>query len=807
MDGSAADSTGVAPSRCDALAVAWAEWYPSGAAPMESRVLDLLDHLQSALAGRYAVEREVGHGGMAVVYLARDFRHDRMVALKVLQGRFTDGGPERFLREIRLAARLHHPHLLPLYDSGEAEGLLYYVTPFIEGGSLRDQLAAGHRVALARALRMAREAADALDYAHRQGVIHRDVKPENILLDEGHAIVADFGIARAVSAAAERTITQTGMLVGTPAYMSPEQASDGPIDGRCDIYALGSVLFEMLAGDPPFTGTTPIAIIAQRITGPAPRLGAVGAAVPPEVEALVARALEQRPDDRFQSAADLAQALAEAEAWQSRPGATPPATRVIPRVAAVAVLPFVNMSADPENEFFSDGMTEELINALTRVEGLRVASRTSAFAFKGRDVDVREIGQKLNVTAVLEGSVRRAGNRLRVTAQLINAADGYHLWSDTYDRQLADVFEVQDELSRSIVSTLRPKLAPGSGASSAATTSGPLVVPATTSLQAYTAYLKGRFFWNMRTLVGYRTGIECFEAARALDPEFALAYTGIADCWAMLGFDYFGGVPPAEGMPRAKAAAHRALELDDSLAEAHTPLAVTAMLYDWNWTEAERQFRRALELKPDYMPALMWYSLFLTVMERHDESLAMIRRAAQVEPLAMIVHQSLIRSLHYAGRDEEAVEHGHRLLGMDPSFVVAYETIARPLCNLGRLEEAEAVAREGVARSGRWSLLLGALGYVLARRGKRAEAEGILTELEALARTQYVPRYHFAVVYYGLRDPEPALRLFEQSVAERSGVAAWTRIDPHLTWLLPYPRYQELIRPLGLERGLAKERQ
>jgi eukaryotic-like serine/threonine-protein kinase len=764
-------------------------------------VLDQLDRLQHALAGRYAVEREVGHGGMAVVYLARDFRHDRMVALKVLQERFTEVlGSERFLREIRLAARLHHPHLLPLYDSGEAGGFLYYVTPYIEGGSLRDRLVAEGRVALVPALRLTRQAADALDYAHRQNVVHRDVKPENILLEEGHAVVADFGVARAVTAAVDSALTQTGMLIGTPAYMSPEQASDEPLDARCDIYALGCVLFEMLSGRPPFTGSTPIAILAQRLTGPAPTLAAVGAVVPPVVEQLVARALAQRPDDRFSSGAELARALADAEAAQSRPTPTPPATAVVPRVAALAVLPFVNMSADPENEFFSDGMTEELINALTRVEGLRVASRTSAFAFKGRDLDVREIGQRLNVTAVLEGSVRRAGNRLRVTAQLINAADGYHLWSDTYDRQLADVFEVQDELSRSIVGTLRPKLMGGRPAASAGTISGPLVVPATTSLEAYTAYLKGRFYWNMRTLDGYRKSIDCFEAALARDPDFALPYTGIADSWAMLGFDYFGGVPAAEGMPRAQSAARRALELDETLAEAHSPLGVTSMLYDRDWTEAERRFCRALELKPDYVPALLWYSLFLSVMSRHDESLALIRRAAEIEPLAMIVHQGVARSLHYAGRDEEAVEHCLRLLEMDPGFVTAYETIARPLCVLGRVAEAEAYAREGVARSGRWSLLLGALGHVCGLVGKTAEARAILAELDELSRIRFVPRYHFAVVYYGLRDRENTLGELARSMAERSGVILWTAVDPHLSWLWSDPGYQEITRPLALPR-------
>jgi serine/threonine-protein kinase len=443
-------------------------------------------------------------------------------------------------------------------------------------------------------------------------------------------------------------------------------------------------------------------------------------------------------------------------------------------------------------------MTEELINALTRVEGLRVASRTSAFAYKGRDADIREIGQRLNVTTVLEGSVRRAGNRLRVTAQLINVADGYHLWSETYDRELADVFEVQDELSRSIVSTLRPKLTGAGAVRSTVTISGPLVVPATADLDAYTAYLKGRFFWHTRTLTGYRSGIEMFEAARARDPGFALPYTGIADCWSMLGFDYFGGVPPAEGMPRAKAAALRALELDDSLAEAHSPLGVVAMLWDWDWAEAERCFRRALELNPDYVPTLLWYSFLLTIRGRHDESLATVQHAAEVEPLGMIVHQSVARSLHYAGRHEEAVSHCRRLLEADPSFVTGYETITRPLCSLGRLAEAESYAREGVARSGRWSLLLAALGHVLGRAGKQTEAEAVLAELTEQARDRYVPRYHFAYVRYGLRDVEPALDIMEAGLAERSGVAAWLGVDPHVNWLRSESRYQDATRRIGV---------
>jgi serine/threonine-protein kinase len=568
---------------------------------MAPAVPDLLDALRGALDRRYTVQREIGRGGMAVVYLAQDLRHERTVALKVLQPRFSEAlGADRFLREIKVAARLHHPHLLPLYDSGDAGGLLYYVTPYVEGGSLRQLLAREGRLRPATALRLAREVADALDYAHRNQVIHRDIKPENILLEEDHAIVADFGLARAVSAAADSGITQAGLLVGTPVYMSPEQATEEALDGRSDVYSLGCVLYEMLVGHAPFTQTSPVAVLAARLMSAAPTVRSSGVSVPAAVDHLVGRTLAQSREHRHQSAAELAAALSAAEQEIAYGTPTPGTTQPVARVAALAVLPFVNMSRDPDNEFFSDGITEELINALARVKGLRVTSSTSTFAFKGRGQDVREIGQRLSVSAVLEGSVRRAGNRLRVTAQLINTADGYQLWSESYDRQLTDVFEVQDELSRSIVSTLRPRLV--------GEDSGPLVLPATSSVEAYTAYLKGRYFWNKRTLDGYRRGIEFFEQALTRDPGYALAYTGIADCWAMLAFDYFGGVAPGEGMPRAKAAALEALALDDGLAEARSPLAVVAMLYDWDYVASEQQFRRALQIKPGYFPARLWYS-------------------------------------------------------------------------------------------------------------------------------------------------------------------------------------------------------
>ena len=755
-------------------------------------MLDLLDQLQVSLDTRYTIQREIGHGGMAVVYLAEDRRHERTVALKVLQPRFSEVlGADRFLREIKVAARMHHPHLLPLYDSGEAGGLLYYVTPYVEGGSLRQRLTQEGRLRPAEALRL----------------VSRDcrrprLRPPQRRDPPGHQAgehparrgARDRGGLRCRPRRERRGGQRShpdGDANRHTGLHEPGTSGGESLDGRSDVYSLGCVLYEMLVGQPPFPGVSPIALLVARCTSAAPTVRSSGVSVPAAVEHLVGRALAQYREHRFQSAAELALALGAAEQELAYGTPTPGATQPVSRVAALAVLPFVNMSADPENEFFSDGITEELINALSRVKGLRVTSRTSAFAYKGRDLDVREIGQKLNVSAVLEGSVRRAGNRLRVTAQLINVADGYHLWSESYDRQMADVFEVQDELSRSIVSTLRPKLV--------GEESEPLVLPATSSVEAYTAYLKGRYFWNKRTLEAYHRGIEYFEQALAKDPNYALAYTGIADCWAMLAFDYFGGVPPIEGMPKAKAAAVKALHLDENLAEARSPLAVVAMLYDWDYTASEQQFKRALQLKPGYFPARMWYSFMLSVNGRHDEALELIQRTAEIEPLSLIVHQAVARTFHYAGRDEEALEHCQRLIEMDPSFVTAYETITRPLMMLGRYQEALEAALDGVERSGRWSLLLGALGHVYGRMGKREEALAIAAELEAMARQRYVPQYHTAMVHYGLRNETDAMRELERSLEERSGVIAWIKVDPQINWLMPNDRFRQILRQVGLE--------
>jgi len=751
---------------------------------------ELQDRLTATLRGRYAIHREIGHGGMAVVYLARDLKHDRDVALKVLQSPLAEVlGRERFLREIRVAAQLHHPHLLPLYDSGDADGSLFYVVPYVEGGSLRDRLIRETRLATPTALRLTREAAEALDYAHRRKVIHLDIKPENILLDEGHAVIADFGIARAVSEAIDTRITQPGLLVGTPAYMSPEQATEQPVDGRSDVYALGCVLFELLTGTPPFTGSSPLAILARRLTEAPARLSDRGMSAPPRLESVLARALARDPRDRFSTAAELAEQLVLIEGELSQPQATSTSIQSIPQAVSLAVLPFVNLSADPESEYFSDGMTEELISALTKVKGLRVTARASAFVFKGKDLDVQEIGQKLNVGAVLEGSVRRAGNRLRVTAQLINSADGYYMWSETFDRGMMDVFEVQDELSRAITASLKLRLTPETE---------PPSQPPTENIDAYTSYLKGLHHLNRRTVEGYRAAIEFFQSALAKDPEYALPHAGIAHSYAMLGFDWYGGMAPLEAWPLARRSVTRALELNRDLVEAHTALGMIRVLYEWDWSGAESSFRRAIEINPGHAPAHHWFSLFLSTRNRHEESLREIQRAHELDPLSIIINQNMGRALQYAGRYGEAVEQFRRTLALEPRFFTTNVMLAQCLTALGRHEEALATLRTAQDLAGHRPIVLTELTFVLAHLGQTEEARRMLSTLIELSRREHVPLYQLAVAHYAVGDEATAFDLMDKAYEQHSSILPWMGSD--IAWRVArnHPRMTRILEKLNV---------
>jgi serine/threonine-protein kinase len=740
-------------------------------------------------------------------------------------------GTQRFLREIHTAGRLQHPHILPVLDSGHAPipagpDLLWYTMPYVEGETLRERLRRERQLPVDEALRIGQEIALALDHAHRHGVIHRDVKPENILLAD-QALLADFGIARALSEGGR--ITETGMTLGTPAYMSPEQASaTRELDGRSDIYSLGCVLYEMLAGEAPHSAPSPQAIIGRRLSEPAPRVRRARPASSEEVERTVATALAPIPADRFRTAGEMAEAL-EAARTQGRRGAGAPrrwgrvgllvavlaalavgtfgvrvgrwgarwqgeeSARVTDPVPAedprpsVAVLPLVNLSPDRANEYFSDGMTEELITALGKVEGLRVAARTSAFAFKGKEADVREIGAKLNVGTVLEGSVRREGRRLRLSAQLVSTKDGYHLWSEEYDRELADVFAVQDDLARAIVGALRVTLQRPGG--------GTLVKEGTSDLEAHDLYLQGRFHWNRRTYEAMPEAVRYFERAIARDSDYGDAYAGLAEAYVLLPI--YGASSAAYAYPRARAAAVRALALDSTLGNAHAALGVVREVYEYDWAGAERELRRAIALDPGYATAHQWYAEYLSVVGRDAEARQEADRAVALDPLSPIVRVDQALTLARGRHLVEATAVLRRVVETNPDFVAARNQLGWVYLGAGRLPEAvaelETAVRMSNGRSG-----TGRLAYAYGRTGRTDSALAMTRVLNERFRRESVFPYSVAIGYAGVGDRASALEWLEQAVDEHDpNVALYLRIDPLLDSLRDDPRFQRLLRRIG----------
>jgi eukaryotic-like serine/threonine-protein kinase len=740
--------------------------------------------LASSLSGRYAFERELGRGGMATVYLARDGKHGRKVAIKVLRPELAASlGAERFLREIQIAARLAHPHILPLIDSGEAAGLIYYVTPHVPDGSLRQRLMREGRLRLSDAVRIAREVGAALDYAHRQGFVHRDVKPENILFADAHAVLADFGIARAFSAAGTEGVTEAGLAVGTPEYMSPEQASgEQDLGGRSDLYSLACVVYEMVAGEPPVRGVGARATMSKQVTETPRPVRALRPDAPPRVERALARALAKNPDERFATVAQFVAALlGEGDAAGS--GVIASAA-----VRGIAVLPFVNASPDPENEYLSDGITDELIDALAKVEGLRVASRTSVFALKGKPQDVRAIGALLGAAWVLEGAVRRAGDRLRITAQLTSTEDGGLLWSQRYDRTLEDVFAIQEEIARTIVETLR--------ATSFADLAGPVAKRYTQSIEAYGLYLKGRYAWNKRTQEGITEAIRYFEQAIAEDPRYAPAYAGLSDAYA-LELDY-RSVPVAEGFARAKEYARNALELDETVAEAHTSLGWVLFVYDWDWDGAAQELKRAIELDPRYPTGHQWLAFFLAAMGRLDDAVVECHTALELDPASVSIRRSMGWVYYYARRYDQARYHLSRAIAMNPTAVENYRVVALALAQQGQWAEAERVIREAMTLPATGPYTLATLGYVLARAGRRGEAEDVLADLEARGRTGYVSAVAFATVHLGLEQWQRALDWAERAYEERRGWLAYFKVNALVDPLRGEPRFEALLKKMRL---------
>jgi len=754
-------------------------------------MVDPMERLRLAVADRYAIERELGAGGMATVYLAEDRRHHRRIALKTLRAELAASmEAQRFLVEIEIAAALTHPHILPLYDSGEADGIVYYVMPYVEGPSLRERLVGEQVLPLSEALKIAREVVGALDYAHRRGLVHRDIKPENIMLYEDAALVTDFGIALALhSGHAGSPQEEAGLTIGTPVYMSPEQAMGDPVDARSDIYSAGCVLYEMLAGTPPFTGDTPMAITAQKLVDPVPPLRNVRSDAPEELDAVLERSLAAKAADRYTTAAEFGAALdaatGEAAGRGRRTGLARPEGG-----PSIAVLPFTNVGGDPDNEILSDGIAEELTNALSKLDGLRVVARASAFAFKGKQEDVREIGRRLGVGTVLEGSVRRAASQVRLSAELVSVTDGYRLWSERYDRKVEDVFAIQDEISSAIADVLEAKLlgAPKAYATEPTPTGDP---------KAYQHYLRGRHQWNERTTAALEASVDEFGKALAIDANHAQSYAGIADSYVILGV--YSLRPPGEVMPKAKAAAEQALAVDASLAEAHTSLACVRALYEWDWSAADAGFRRAIAHNPQYATAHQWYAMNCLVPQgRFADARAELDRALTLDPLSLAVRTSVGLCHFYERELASAASALRETLELNADFGTAHYFLGHVLIAMGRCDEAIAALERAVALQGGSAETEAALATAHALAYHRDEAETILRELEQRARAGYVSPALLAQIHLGLHDHEAALERLEEAAALRAADLVWLKIHPIYDGVRGHPRCRALLTQLNL---------
>lgn len=751
---------------------------------------NLATRLQAALGPSFAIERELGGGGMSRVFLVADAALARRIVVKILPPNpNAKVDAERFRREIQIAARLQHPCIVPVLTTGFMDDVPYYTMPFVAGESLRATLAARERLPLSRAIRVLRDVASAMAHAHEHGVAHRDLKPDNVLLSSGYAVVTDFGIAKAVSSAqgeVDPELTSRGMTVGTPAYIAPEQASADPTaDHRADIYSLGVMAYEIFVGQRPFTARTAQEMLVAHITRAPTPVSERRPDLPPPLSALVMQCLAKSPAER-PSAARVVEVLDSVASAVTVGSTTPTAVAALPdgvaALPSIAVLPFVNLTGIPDNDYLGDGIAEEILNALARLRTMHVAARSSSFAFRGPSVDLRVVGERLGVGTVLEGSVRRSANRLRVTVQLVDVRTGFQLWSERFDRQVADVFDIEDEIATRVVETLKVTLLKTPGA--------PIAPRHTTNVEAYKLYLRGRYVWN-HIGSGLEHSLHWFEQALALDPDFALAHTGVAEVF--LGAGIFETIPPAEAFPLARVAAERARALDDTLTEAHAALGAVSLFHDWDFPAARASLEQAIALNPNSVPAHTWLAMFHTLRGDPDTALDWSRRAIQVDPLAAGAYYSELFALYIAQRYEEAIACAERVLALNPAYAEGYRCLGACLLALGRHRPALDALRQAVTVGGSYAWAVANLASALAFFGNHEEAEQMLADLERRAEEEWVSPMTLAVVHTALGRHDTAIALLEQSVEERDCWAVALGIEPHWASLRGMPRFEALV--------------
>jgi eukaryotic-like serine/threonine-protein kinase len=794
--------------------------------------------LVGELIGHYRVESLIGVGGMGEVYLARDAGLGRKVALKLLPHRLIADETQlsRFKAEARSASALNHPNILTVYEIGQ-EGSRYFIaTEFIEGLTLRASLASG-RMNLHDALEIAAQVASALAAAHEAGVVHRDIKPENIMLrPDGYVKVLDFGIAKLTelrSASDDDELgttavfqTRPGLLLGTTRYMAPEQARGQAVDARSDIWSLGVVIYEMLAGTPPFRGETPSDCIASILTTELPPLSGVLSDIPPKLESILQKALRKNSDERYQTInemlADLRNLTAELEEEGSSPQTKARAKSVFgkikgrkrgallilaaaivaaaafvyffhfvaparsPNDKSIAVLPFENLSEEKSNAYFTDGIQDEILTRLSKIADLKVISRTSTQRYKHTSQSPSQIAHQLGVANLLEGSVQRTNDQVRVNVQLITAANDTHLWAETYDRKLTDIFVVESDIATTIAKTLQARL---TGPEKAAIAKRP-----TANREVYELYLKGRFFWNKRTAVDLRKAIEYFNQALDKDPSYAPAYAGLTDAYLILS--QYGAASPADSFPQAMAAAKKAIELDDTLAEAHTSFACSLAYYDFDFEQSVKEFERAIQLNPNYATAHHWLSNgVLSALGQFERAIAEGKRAVELDPLSLVINTDLGQDFFYARRYDEAIVHLRKTIEMDPRFYFAHWVLGTALQLKGQLSEAVAEYSKAVELSDDPSVLA-LLGQAYARAGQRDEAQKILVRLNEEAQSRYVQAYCFVLMHLALGDKERAIDEMERAYRERDANVAQIGTDPMLDDLRGNPRFEALVQKI-----------